>query len=157
MPSNMVSAAFGPLGVALHNASSPTDSEWADWMRIVYAIPVAELRILVFTDGGAPTTLQRGQFTDHLAGRAVPISVVSSSRLARGVATAISWFNPQIKVYPPAEIQQAFAHAGLRGGEPDELLRSIVVAARALDSGSPKVLTQVVSARTAVSGGAPPR
>jgi hypothetical protein len=149
----MVSASSGPLAVALHNGSAPSDEEWADWMAIVHRIPLGTLRILVFTDGGAPTTLQRGRFTDYLAGQAVHISVVSSSRLVRSVATAISWFNPEIRVFPPVEIDQAFAHVGLTGAGPDKLLASLVVAARGIEGGSPKVFTEVLAARNTAPGG----
>ena len=81
--------------VVVHGARHPTD---ADWMIYLEALRqnVATLEAqLIVTDGGSPTTAQR-RASLELAGdqweRLPPTAVVTSSVLARGAVTALSWF-----------------------------------------------------------------
>jgi hypothetical protein len=66
--------------------------------------------VLTFTDGAGPTAAQRADMRDFLGGRQLRLAVVSASRLTRGIVTAISWFNPAIRVFAPAELARAYTY-----------------------------------------------
>ena len=65
---------------------------------------------LVATKGGGPTSTQRKYLNDLLAGRHVPVAVMSSSTAVRGVVTALSWFNRKIKAFPPEGLADALTY-----------------------------------------------
>ena len=70
---DMAHAVVGDVVVTVHTATAPSDAEWNAWMNAVRSIPIDRLRVLVFTDGGAPTTLQRAGMTDYFNERKVPM------------------------------------------------------------------------------------
>jgi hypothetical protein len=146
MAIHMKSFMAGPVAVALHTSTPPSKAEWSEWMRLVRTIPLEQLHILVFTDGGAPNTVQRGEFTDHLAGRAAPIAVVSSTLVVRSIVTAISWFNPQIKVFAPADASSAMQFVNIAPPQQADFLRGVADAAAALEGGVPRALKQGAAA-----------
>jgi hypothetical protein len=41
------------------------------------------------------------------------LSTVLSNRLKRGIATAVSWLNPNFRAYPPSEYRLALEHLDL--------------------------------------------
>jgi hypothetical protein len=65
---------------------------------------------LIFTDGGGPSSTQRKYLNDLLAGRTVPVAVISGSATIRGTVTALSWFNRQIRAFPPTGLRDAIAY-----------------------------------------------
>ncbi len=91
------------LIILVHGADPPTDLEWATYVREFVKHDAKGQRNLAFTDGGAPSGAQRKQVNDFLKGRASPAVVVSASYMVRGVVTALSWFNPQVRAYAPEE------------------------------------------------------
>jgi hypothetical protein len=110
---NMTFAAEGESMIVLHTATPPSDDEWAAWISALRKLPRRRLKLLIFTDGGAPNTLQRGTFLDHLADAQPPIAFVSNVPAVRGVVTALSWFNRNVKLFSPAQLREAFAHLNL--------------------------------------------
>ncbi len=86
---------------------------------------LARFRIMPITDGGAPNTPMRAQLTEWLGGRAVPIAVLTNSTLARGVVTAISWFNPKIRAFAPNRWRDAAEHVALTASEEKLILGAL--------------------------------
>lgn len=114
----MVSRVQGDLVVCAHNTETPSNAEWDEFLEIFrHARSISELRILVFTDGAAPNTMQRASLTKALDGKQPRIAVLSGSRVVRGVATAISWFNPNIDVFPPENVTAALDHLRIVGSD----------------------------------------
>jgi hypothetical protein len=73
---------------------------------------VQSLRLLVMTEGGHPTKQQLERL------RAVnkknpPTSIVSSSMALRFMGAALSFVNPTIRCFAPAQLEKAFDHLGL--------------------------------------------
>jgi hypothetical protein len=115
---NMVSRARGNLIVCAHNTETPTNAEWEEFLELLrHGRDIAELRVLVFTDGAAPDTMQRAAFTKLCDKKQPRIAVLSGSRMVRGVATAISWFNPNIDVFPPDNVNAALEHLRIAASE----------------------------------------
>jgi hypothetical protein len=52
--------------------------------------------------------------TDVLAGRGMKVAVLSKSSLVRGVVTAISWFNRDIRPFEPHELYEAIEYLGVQ-------------------------------------------
>jgi hypothetical protein len=95
------------LFVVVYGARNPTDDEWRDYLDLVKRHGIDRTMQLIFTDGGEPTSAQRRLLNDLLAGRNVPVAVVSSSARVRGTVTALSWFNRTIRAFPPHGLSDA--------------------------------------------------
>lgn len=115
---NMASKVVGNLGISVHTANNPSNEEWAEMVeQIKHCDDLSQFKGISFTDGGSPTATQRKQTNEVLAGRAVPSAVVTSSAIARSVVTAMSWFNPAIKVFPPERLDDALRYLMVRESE----------------------------------------
>ncbi len=88
------------LFLVVHGPEAPADAEWAGFLEAVEAQGIERTVQLVLTEGGRPTWAQRRRMARLLAGRTVPIAVLSSSATHRGVATVLSWFNRKIRAFP---------------------------------------------------------
>jgi hypothetical protein len=95
--------------VALATAE-PTDDEWTTYLEVVERHGIDRTMQLIATDGGVPTSTQRRYLNDKLAGRNVPVAVVSGSTTVRTIVTALSWFNRSIKAFPPSGFREAIAY-----------------------------------------------
>lgn len=114
---NMVSKVIKNLGISVHTAKPPTNEEWQELITLMQPSDVANFRAISLTDGGAPNSAQRKSMNDYLAGR-VPLSaVVTQSTVVRGVVTAMSWFNPNIKSFSPEELDAALVHLKVNRSE----------------------------------------
>jgi hypothetical protein len=69
--------------------------------------------------------VQRRILNDVLAGRAVPVAVVSSSPRIRAVVTALSWFNRRIKAFPPTGLRDAIAYLEIPASRTDLIMREM--------------------------------
>jgi hypothetical protein len=112
--------------VALNGRSFPSDAEWSDYMALARRglEAGARFRALSISDGGGPTGAQRHEAAT-LAGSDPHAALVSSSRLARGIATALSWFFPSFKVFAPREIARALRWLDLPEAEVPALWEAI--------------------------------
>ena len=126
----MAFAVVGNLIVTLHGSRSPVAEEWDEYVKALKKISFSEsdptrLRNIVFTDGGAPNSVQRKAVNDIVSSKSVRSAIVSSSPLVRSVVTAFSWFNSSIKVYPPDDVDGAFQHLNLSTYEIELVRRRI--------------------------------
>lgn len=126
----MLHGQFGDTMTMVHTADAPTDEEW-EAMLAHYRAHRAP-RVIVFTEGGGPNTLQRGRLNDTLAGTVVKTAIVSASQVIRGVVTALSWFNPGIRSFSPDRAAQALSYLGVPPGEHDRHMQQVVMLSRQL-------------------------
>jgi hypothetical protein len=112
---NLAFTSRGRILMAAHSAVPPSDLEWQGFLDALERHGVEGARLLVWTDGAAPNLAQREAFDKLLAGRTVTVAVLASSTFVRGVATAISWFNPTVKVFPPDKVEEALGYLGVTG------------------------------------------
>jgi hypothetical protein len=117
--------AGGGLMLLAHTSRPPNDAEWDPYIDELVKHDPKQLRSLAFTDGGAPSGAQRKQVNDFLKGQASRAAVITASTMVRGVVTALSWFNSQMKVYPPDELEAALQHLGVRPDEVPQVRREI--------------------------------
>ncbi len=95
----------GVLFVVLQDKERASDAEWAALMVDFGAAGrrkgFGRVYGMVVSDGGAPTVTQRANLRETLGGSSFTGSVLSKSVLVRGAVTAMSWFNPGLKVFGP--------------------------------------------------------
>lgn len=111
--------------IALHTLQEPTVNEWAVYVELQLKLKrkaggdVSKIRNIVITDGGAPNAKQRAQMQAEVFGtEGNKVSVISNSLnnpLKRGIATAISWVNPEFKALLPEQWRDALKHIDLTG------------------------------------------
>jgi hypothetical protein len=112
------------VGVWLHTASDPPTDEWTASCRNVVDFArdnrgdLTRFRAFIVTDGGTPDALQRKElFGDALRGHPVKTAVITeaiaTNALKRGIATALSWMNPNFRVFEPTDLPLALAHIDL--------------------------------------------
>lgn len=101
--------------MSLHNGVPPSDAEWEAYVKeISVAMKQSPdgVRGFSLTDGGAPNAKQRHLITELIKDRVTKprTTVVTESAIGRGVITALSWFNPSMKGFSPAEMWRAVEH-----------------------------------------------
>lgn len=117
--------------VLVHGREDPADPEWDGYVQALRRFREAtgeELGVLVVTEGGRPNTVQRTDMNaafDLGDGTRVPTAVVAESRMARGVVTALGWFNPGIKAFHPDELEAALEHLGVPPRDRAEVRRTV--------------------------------
>jgi hypothetical protein len=104
----------GQTLVVVHDATHPSDADWQIYLAALRQ-SVSRLRAqLIVTEGGSPTSAQRRASLELGAGRPLPATaVVTSSVLARGAVTALSWFmKDRIRAFAPNEFDEACVFIG---------------------------------------------
>ncbi len=119
------------LFVFAHGRTPPTDEEWDVVLEAYSTVPdLNEARSLIYTDGAAPTVLQRGKLNDLLMGRQPRIAVLTPSKLARAAGAALRWFNPRFRVFNPTDYDGAMSHLEVTRDEATSLM-SMLASAKA--------------------------
>lgn len=115
----MTWTARGRVSIVVHGSAAPTDDEWDRYLADVKALPrIRELRVLVYSFGGGPTSFQRQKLHRQGGGHGPPVAILANrSTQMRTASTALSWFNGNVAVFEPARIDEASAHLGLTGPE----------------------------------------
>lgn len=107
---------FDDFIIWVAGTAGPTCEEWASYMALTSTLigklgkSGTPLRRIIFTDGGAPGTLQREQLFAIREGIDVLSSVVTDSRVPRALLTVFEWFNFDMTTYPPHRIVEALHH-----------------------------------------------
>src|ERR1700759_3207208 len=96
---NVVFKTVGNVLVAVHGENNITDEEALACQAALRTMDLDRLRILVCTDGGGASAMQRKGLIDAFSGRDVPTAIVTDVRMLRGVITALSWFNKNIRAF----------------------------------------------------------
>ena len=125
MPNQVHELVGGSLMITINTSRPPTDEEWNDYVETYRKRGPETLRTLVFTDGGAPNSAQRKKVNEMLDGKTTRAAVISPNSMVRGVVTALSWFNPKIKVFAPEQLDDAFRYLEIRGAEIDTVWQVI--------------------------------
>jgi hypothetical protein len=111
------------VALCLHTINPPPQHEWDAVMHeLGHAGPQSQPpRLLVVTDGGAPDAKQRSQLRDLWNGQSIKVSAIVpgyGNAVKRGVMTALSWLNANLKFFTPDEVEAALSHVDLSGELP---------------------------------------
>jgi hypothetical protein len=106
------------LLLVLHGMQPPTETEWNEVLSVIRGVlqrhgKLTRLRMLSITDGGSPDANMRNALAKALDGKSLHMAMVTDSAVARGVVTAISWFNPWVKSFSPRHFQPLIDHLEL--------------------------------------------
>lgn len=111
----------GCVLVVAHSDKEPTDEEWEAVLAEVEHR--GELRPQVIsTDGGGPNTVQRGRLGKVLNNRAVPVAIASDGHWSRGLATAMSWSNPGVRLFTQGDLPNALAYLDIPRSEAEAIV-----------------------------------
>jgi hypothetical protein len=102
------------LVVSCQTKWNPSDVEWDQWLAASSGLlkQTGELRLLVVTDGGHPTKAQLDRL--KAVNKENPqTAIVSSSSSLRFLASALTFVNPTIRCFSPAQLGSAFDHIRL--------------------------------------------
>lgn len=115
------------LFLVMHTKDNPTDAEWAEYMDVTRQNLKKIKSTMILTEGGGPNTMQRGQLNDLFEAEAFKgkVSVVTLSRLVRGIVTALGWFNPNIRAFSTIQIPAALEYLEVPAADHDAVLREI--------------------------------
>jgi hypothetical protein len=102
-----------------YGTAEPSDEEWTGYLDVIEREGIDGTVQIIVTDGGEPTPAQRRRLNELLAGRTVPVAVVSGSGRVRGTVTALSWFNWKIKAFPPSGLRDAIAYLEIPSARAD--------------------------------------
>jgi hypothetical protein len=95
----------------------PDPAEWAAYYKDVVdlgnTLANKLVQILVVTDGGGPSSVQRTDFVEAMGEVRVRTAVLSCNKLVRGIATVFNWFNVQNKVFAPKDVLGALEFIGV--------------------------------------------
>jgi hypothetical protein len=118
---NMQFKVVGRTFIVVYGPRNPTNEEWESYLAEVERHGFESTVQLIVTEGGGPDSPQRKLLNDKLKGRPVPVAVVSKNPIIRGVVTALSWFNSQIRSFVPSHFADALRHLGLPAAEGKEI------------------------------------
>ena len=115
---NMAFKIVDTLHVIALGPRNPSTADWNSYVEALHAeekkgVDVAQMRTIVFSDGGGPEPAMRKQVVDLLHGRTTKLAVVTGSTTLRAVMTAMSWFNRDARAFAPAEVGDALRHLGV--------------------------------------------
>lgn len=96
--------------VLVHTKDSPTEEEWKAYCDDARKWRTQIRGILVLSEGGGPNSVQRGELEVALDRPEAKTAVVTLSRVARGIVTAMSWFTPKIKAFSTLQIPAALEY-----------------------------------------------
>jgi hypothetical protein len=95
--------------VVVHGDAPPSDEDWDGYVSFLMEAIVGR-RGLVITEGAGPNGRQRERLVALPQVTASPFAVVTSSAVARGIVTALSWLGQSVKAFSPAKIDDALHH-----------------------------------------------
>ncbi len=126
-PSVLIRLVSPSLVVAVFTDDSPAPAEWQVYLDAMRKLNPG-YRMAIFSAGGGPNTMQRGDLEKLTEGLGPDspkerVAVITVSRLARGIVTAIRWFNREIKAFEPGDREAAFEFLELSKEERTNVLR----------------------------------
>lgn len=96
--------------ILVHTKDAPADDEWKAYCDDAHKWRAQIRGILVLSEGGGPNSVQRGELETALERPEGKTAVVTLSRVARGIVTALSWFTPKIKAFSTLQIPAALEY-----------------------------------------------
>lgn len=126
-PRSFVARAVRGVVIYVHTAQAPTDEEWDNVLdHYRDASEFSQMRTLVRTQGGAPNPAQRARLNIALGGKKVRIAVLTASTLARAAGIAVSWFNPNVRIYGPDDVEKGLDHLQVAPEDRAEIKRTLL-------------------------------
>lgn len=98
-----------PLVLLVHGAVPPDPAEWNEYVALLTeASTTGATGLLVLTDGVGPNSTQR----KRISSIKLRTCVVTLSRVARGIVTALGWLGADIRAFAPDQMTEAIRSLG---------------------------------------------
>jgi hypothetical protein len=128
----MKTLAFGNIGSCFLYVCSkhpPNEAEWNEYIDFlkIRLEPGMRPTSIVLSDGAGPGASQRQQLNEVISPYVdyLRVAVVTTSPVARGIVTALSWFSPVYRAFSPKDIDDALSFLDI--GDPDApLIKSLL-------------------------------
>ncbi|HKU42739.1 MAG TPA: hypothetical protein VJR89_31490 [Polyangiales bacterium] len=132
------------IWVGVHTAAAPTAEEWQTHCLNIEQVRNDTRGVLVYTEGGGPSTGQRKEMRAALQGLAPPPSaILTDSALVRGIVTALNWTfgGEKIAAFPPGALPRALHYLERNGAAPKHgaITRALGVLANELSIELPRM------------------
>jgi hypothetical protein len=135
---------IGTLSLWVQTKTPPSDAEWETALK---ELSVNHARALVFTDGGAPNSLQRKRLSETISGRGETVSaVLSYAMIPRFVNASIALFLKSLRSYNPEEFPQAIAYVNITNEEKDIIIAELFKAQSSLGIENTVTVTRALKA-----------
>lgn len=103
--------------LCVYGKQDATNEDVAEIIKVIRTLDLKQIRMLTYTMGGTLSAPQRKAINAVVDGYNTPLAVLIANPLARGVITALSWFNRNVKAFAPDDELEAFSYLGI----PDDL------------------------------------
>jgi hypothetical protein len=119
---------LGSVLVLFHSSRAPTNDEWDSILAMLERTMRAHgaVQIIVLTEGGPPSATQRAALTRILAGGKSRSAVLTQSKAARAIVTALRWWNPTIVSFSPDDLASAMAFLRIEPERKGTIERTLV-------------------------------
>jgi ribosomal protein L13E len=120
MKRNLVTRTVGSILILRQSADPPSEPEWEESLRTLNALfreHGPNVRALVYTDGGAPSPVQRASLQKALEKTPIPAAVVSDNVKARMTSSTVALANRKHRSFAVEELSKAYLHLGLTADE----------------------------------------
>jgi hypothetical protein len=125
---------LGNLVILVQNKDSPSEDEVLKMLDDLKGQDLTRLRILVHTQGGGPSLAQRKILNEALAGCSLRMAVISDAKMVRGITTALSWFNPDIKLFSTQQLPDALKYLAVPPEELNTIRRELELLQKELNA-----------------------
>ena len=125
----------GSILLVLHTKENPSDDVFEEYIKFAGDNIHRIKSTMILTEGGGPNAMQRGLSNDLLETHNIKakIAVVTLSRAIRGIVTALSWFNPNIKAFSTIQIPAAMEYLEVPREDRDAVVREVKALRKKLD------------------------
>jgi hypothetical protein len=113
MPKTIAYRIIDQISVLVHGLRPPTQDEFDAYLGYLAALPPPIHRSMIITPGPGPNAKQRAQMNEILQKRGqenAKVAVVTDATIARGIVTAMGWFNRNMKVFSNDRIYDAIRY-----------------------------------------------
>jgi len=105
----------GNVLILRENSLAPTEDDWAAFLRQLQAVRprMNDMRAIVFTDGGGPSTDQRKRLSRVIGDAPIRTAVITDRASIRFLISSIALFNKTIRTFSWQEVRLAYSWLGL--------------------------------------------
>ena len=106
----------------VHSADPPNNADWDEYVQaLAKAARNGATGLLVLTDGVGPDSTQRKMISDIK----LRTAVVTLSRMARGIVTALGWLGANIRAFAPDQMDEALDSLGVPAADREAVSRRL--------------------------------
>ncbi|MCH9686671.1 MAG: hypothetical protein K0V04_34885 [Deltaproteobacteria bacterium] len=140
----------GKLILLVHGRIAPTKEEWAQYVTFLQEAAEQDVNgLLVLTDGVGPDSTQRRMVSSI----ELRTAVVTHSRIARGIVTALSWMGANIQAFALTQIDDSLGFLNVPADDHLAIARRLAAMRLAVirlplspaEEGSAEVVNEIVS------------